>query len=110
LNKSKFYWDKDPVIADEVKKLVGKPVEISAFMAPLDEYTKMREFLALRQSVGCFYCEAPSPTQVILVNLKSGLTAEIVHTAVKLRGTLALSEESRDEFLYTLNDAEIISK
>src|SRR5262249_28091026 len=58
-----------PTFAKYLKELDGKRVTLSGFMQPLGEDAEGSSFMLIEYPVGCWYCEMPEMTGIILVEL-----------------------------------------
>lgn len=70
LKKSPFSFDSqngiyDIKYSDEIKALVGKEVEVSGFMMPLEPGDKFKHFLISSKTPTCFFCPPGDPNEVI---------------------------------------------
>src|SRR5262249_27399290 len=64
-----------PTFAKYLKQLDGKMVSLSGFMQPLSEDLEQSSFMLIEYPVGCWYCEMPEMTGIVLVELKDGRSA-----------------------------------
>lgn len=104
-----------PDYPPELAALHGGEVAISGFMAPFDSLEDMSRFMLMPNYVGCFFCEPPSLTQVLLVEMpptKEGEKRPFVEPAIVVRGQLDLylpDEDGpfdfSDGFLFTIRNA-----
>ncbi|MBL6664548.1 MAG: DUF3299 domain-containing protein [Rickettsiales bacterium] len=75
LKESPFRFDKkdgtyDIVYSEKIKSLVGKEVEVSGFMMPLEPGDKFKHFLISSKTPTCFFCPPGDPNEVIEVRSK----------------------------------------
>lgn len=80
-------------------------VNIIGFMVPLQEFRAVKEFLLLRLPVQCYFCEAPPPRDVMLVQMAEGESTDIVNEPVIVSGLLTLNEGPGIKFFYVLKEA-----
>lgn len=85
----------------------GKQVTLAGFMAPLDEVGQVSLFLLLEFPAGCFYCQTPEPTGIVLVSLADRVRSPILPQLVKVAGRLRLNRDDPEDFLFHLSDAEV---
>jgi hypothetical protein len=96
-----------PTFATYLKELNGKKVALSGFMQPLGEDPEPNSFLVIEYPVGCWYCEMPETTGMILVELAEGKSAKFTRSLVKVVGTLTLNATDPENFLYTISQARV---
>jgi hypothetical protein len=95
-----------PTFADYLKELDGKQVSLAGFMQPLGEQLDLHSFLLIEYPVGCWYCEMPEPSGIVLVEL-ADKSARFRRSALKVTGTLRLNGTDPETFLYTIQDAHV---
>jgi hypothetical protein len=96
-----------PAFPQYLHELDGKQVALTGFMQPLGEELELGSFLLIEYPVGCWYCEMPEITGIVLVELPSGQTATFTRGQVKVTGRLSLNSGDPENFLYTLRDAKL---
>jgi tetratricopeptide (TPR) repeat protein len=96
-----------PTFARYLKELDGKQVTLSGFMQPLGEDHDLGAFLLIEYPVGCWYCEQPDMTAIVLVELPDGKTHNFTRGQVHVRGKLILNATDPENFLYTIRDARV---
>ena len=64
LSKAHLETNTGIVFPEALKKLDGKTVTLTGFMAPYDNIDDMTSALVMPTSVGCFFCQPPSLDQV----------------------------------------------
>jgi hypothetical protein len=57
--------------------------------------------------VGCWYCEMPEITAMVLIEMPEGKTHTYTRGALKVKGKLKLNSNDPENFLYTLKDAKV---
>jgi hypothetical protein len=91
-----------------VEDLDGKRVTLTGFMTPAGNATgELTGFLLTENPVGCWFCEAPGPTQVIAVELADGLTTRHTRAAVKVTGTLKLNRTDPERFPFAVAEVQV---
>ena len=97
------------VFDPELKKVIGKKVTITGFVQPFEDAQDMWTFMVIQYPVGCWYCEAPGPLGILLVEMPEGkeLENKLTMGAVKITGVLDLNEEDPNDFLYILTNAAV---
>ena len=78
-------------------------------MEPLsDDQQDNASFLLIEYPVGCWYCEMPEPTGIVLVELAAGKTRETTRGKLRITGKLFLNAKDPEDFLYTIKDAQAV--
>jgi tetratricopeptide (TPR) repeat protein len=96
-----------PTFTQYLKDLDGKTVTLSGYLQPLGEDADFSAFLLVEYPIGCWYCEQPEATAILLVELPEGKTFSYTRDRIKARGKLRLNATDPENFLYTIRDAEI---
>jgi hypothetical protein len=96
-----------PTFAKYLQELNGKEVSLTGFMQPLSEETELSSFILIEYPVGCWYCEMPEVTSIVLVELAGGKTMTRTRDQVKVTGKLSLNAGDPENFLYTIKDARV---
>ncbi len=99
-----------PTFPRYLKDLDGKKVMLSGYMQPLGEDADQSDFLLIEYPVGCWYCEQPEMTAIVLVELPEGKTHNYTRGQVRVRGKLVLNARDPENFLYIIRDATISQK
>lgn len=96
-----------PKFPEHVEQLDGKRIQITGFMQPIDETLELSRFLLIEYPIGCWFCETPDPTGIVLVELPSGHSVELRRGLVQIEGVLRLNRREPEDFLYTIREAKI---
>ena len=98
-----------PAFLKYLDDLDGKRVSVTGFMAPGagGRGDELADFILTENPVGCWFCETPGPTQVLVVELAPGLTAEPTRQVVKITGTLKLNRTDPEQYPFTLTGAKL---
>lgn len=96
-----------PTFPRYLKDLDGKKVTLSGYLHPLGDDAELTAFLFIEYPIGCWYCEQPEPTGILLIELPEGKTHTYTRSQVRVRGKLVLNASDPENFLYTIRDAEI---
>jgi hypothetical protein len=96
-----------PTFPRHLKDLDGKIVTLNGYLHPLGEGAELAASLLVEYPIGCWYCEQPEPTGIILVELAEGKTHPYTRSLVRVRGKLALNGSDPENFLFTIRDAEL---
>ena len=97
-----------PSFPKYLKELDGKQVRLTGFMQPLGEGQEGNAFLLIEYPVGCWYCEMPEATGIVLVELADGKTREATRGKLRITGRLTLNSTDPENFLYTIKDAKAV--
>ena len=103
-----------PIFTEELKKLEGKRVRITAFVAPYEDPDNMTKMLLFKAAVGCFFCNPPEENGILFVRLAAKeKPLNMDNDSITVEGTLHLLQpDSKDEetkqFFYTIDDAKVI--
>jgi hypothetical protein len=96
-----------PTFATYLQELDRKEISLTGFMQPLGEETELSSFMLIEYPVGCWYCEMPEVTSIVLVELAGGKTTTRTRGQVKVTGKLSLNAGDPENFLYTIKDASV---
>lgn len=96
-----------PTFPQYLKDLDGKTVALSGYLQPLGDDADFNAFLFVEYPIGCWYCEQPEATAILLVELPEGKTHPYTRERVKAHGKLRLNATDPENFLYTIRDVEI---
>jgi hypothetical protein len=96
-----------PNFPRHLRDLEGRAVMLSGFIQPLDDEPEMVAFLLIEHPVGCWFCEMPDLSGMVMVQLQPGKTAVQNRNLVKVVGTLRLNSSDPESFLYTIDNAEV---
>jgi hypothetical protein len=97
-----------PTFAAYLKELDGKRIQLHGYMQPLGDDHELSSFLLIEYPVGCWYCEAPQTTGIMLVELPAGKSRPFTRGQVRVTGRLSLNASDPENFLYTVQDAKVI--
>jgi tetratricopeptide (TPR) repeat protein len=96
-----------PTFPNYLRELDGKQVSLAGFMQPLGEELELGSFMLVEYPVGCWYCEMPEITGIVLIELPVSKTATYTRGQIKITGRLSLNASDPENFLYTVKDAKI---
>jgi hypothetical protein len=96
-----------PTFAKYLLELDGKEASLNGFVQPLAEELDLSSFMLIEYPVGCWYCEMPDVTGIVLVELPPGKTTIFTRGQVKITGRLSLNARDPENFLYTIKDAKV---
>ncbi len=97
-----------PTFLKYIDDLDGKRISVTGFITPgAARGEELTSFLFTENPIGCWFCETPGPTQVLIVELAAGLTAEPTRQVVKITGTLKLNRTDPEQFPFTVVEAKV---
>jgi hypothetical protein len=96
-----------PTFAKYLRELDGKQIALSGFMQPLGDDPEANSFMLIEYPVGCWYCEMPEVTGIVLVELPRGKAVAFTRSLVKVVGKLVLNANDPENFLYTVTTAKV---
>jgi hypothetical protein len=105
-----------PVVPEELKKLDGKKVRVTGFIAPYDNPENMTKFMLTEAAVGCFFCNPPEENGVVFVRLApKAKPLNFESDTVTVEGTLHFmghnkKDEEAEGFLFTIDEAKSVAK
>ena len=95
-----------PTFGKYLQELDGKRVALTGYMQPLGDDLEVAAFLLIEYPVGCWYCEMPGISNIVLVEQPPGKTRHLTRGAVRVTGRLShLNPGDPENFLYTLREA-----
>ncbi|HOC69523.1 MAG TPA: DUF3299 domain-containing protein [Candidatus Hydrogenedentes bacterium] len=111
---SLIYWDimqkvvgrrrTGATFPEDLKALDGKLVNIVGFMAAIDQFREVKEFMLMPIPLTCYFCDAPPMRDIIEVKLQK--PANMINEPVLIGGRLRLHEGEKPLFFYTIEDAK----
>lgn len=96
-----------PTFASYLRDLDGKQVRLRGYMQPLGENTDLGAFMMIEHPIGCWFCEMPELTHIVLVELPEGKSGRFTRERVRVQGKLLLNATDPENFLYTIRDAKV---
>jgi hypothetical protein len=96
-----------PAFDKHLLNLDGKRVALTGYMQPIGDGVDTPSFLLIENPVGCWFCEAPGPNGVVLVELARDKSAMLSKEQVKVTGRLELNHNDPEAYLFILRDAAI---
>lgn len=91
-----------------LRELDGKLVRLSGYLQPIGEDGgDLGAFLLVENPVGCWYCEMPELTGMVLVEMPDGKSAAYTRERIRVEGKLLLNGKDPENFLYLLRDAKV---
>jgi hypothetical protein len=96
-----------PNFAKRLKELDGKRVAVIGYMQPIGDELETGAFLLIEFPIGCWFCEVPEPTGIVLVELPDGKSTTLTRKEIKIEGTLVLNAKDPEQFLFTIRDGKV---
>ena len=97
-----------PTFPRYLKELDGLEVSLSGFMQPITEELDLGAMMLIEYPTGCWYCEMPEVSGIVLVELPDGKTVPFTRSLVKVTGKLSLNAADPENFLYTIKEARVV--
>jgi hypothetical protein len=95
-----------PTFPNYVKELDGKQVELTGYMQPLGSDLDCAAFMLVENPIGCWFCEMPSMTGIVLVELEEGKTLKYMRGMLRVTGRLTLNATEPERFMFLVGDAK----
>jgi hypothetical protein len=92
---------------EHLKQLDGKRVVLTGFLQPTGDSIDQIAVLLIEYPVGCWFCEVPEPTGIVLVEPPADKTIRLTRENVRVEGVLKLNSSDPEEFLYTITEAKV---
>jgi hypothetical protein len=89
---------------DNLKEKDGRLVNLVGFMAPIDQFNKVDEFMLLPVPINCYFCSAPPPRHIVHVKLLE--KADMINEPVLIGGRLKLNATKGATFFQTIYNAK----
>src|SRR5262249_18804401 len=96
-----------PTFPDYLKNVDGKKVSITGFLQTLGDAQESSAFLLIEYPIGCWFCETPPPTGIVLVELQPGKSMVLKRGLIKVEGKSKLNATDPEDFLFSLKEAAI---
>jgi tetratricopeptide (TPR) repeat protein len=96
-----------PSFAAHLRELDGKRVVLHGFVQPTGDGIDQIAVLLIEYPVGCWFCEVPEPTGILLVEPPAGKTVKLTRELVRVEGRIKLNFTDPEEFLYTIREAKV---
>ncbi len=99
-----------PTFSDYLKELDGKQVELTGYMQPLASDLNCAAFMFVENPVGCWFCEMPGMTGIVLVELEEGKTLRYTRGSLRVTGKLTLNGTNPERFLFVVENAKAVEE
>jgi hypothetical protein len=97
-----------PTFTKYLKELDGKQVQLKGYMQPLDEEQDVSAFLFVEYPIGCWFCEMPEITAIVVVDLPKDKTCAYTRRQLRVTGKLTLNGTDPESYLYRIRDAKVV--
>jgi hypothetical protein len=105
LKQGQWNLHQPPSVPAAIAQLNGQPVVLKGFMLPFHVPGESNEFWLAAQTIGCYYCSRPGPSEVVYVKVADGKQIMPTDYPVRVFGTLRVAQGEGDEALYTIERA-----
>ncbi len=96
-----------PSFPKYLKELAGNKVSLTGYMQPLTDELESSAFMLIEYPTGCWFCEMPEITGIVLVELPEGKSAGFTRGQMKVTGELTLNATDPENFLYIIKGAKV---
>lgn len=96
-----------PTFHQHLQALDGKTVRMVGFMQPLGEDPEPGSFLLIEYPIGCWFCESPTLTGMVLVELKPTQSGTYRKGLVQVQGEFSINRTDPEGFLFVIRQARI---
>jgi hypothetical protein len=97
-----------PTFAKYLSELDGKQVQLNGYMQPLGEDEEVNAFMFVEYPIGCWFCEMPELTAIVVVELPKDKTISYTRRQLRVTGKLELNSTDPENYLYRLRDAKTV--
>jgi len=97
-----------PTFIKYLKELDGKQVQLNGYMQPLDDEQDLNAFLFVEYPIGCWFCEMPEITAIVVVELPKDKTCNYSRRQLRVTGKLELNSTDPENYLYRIRDAKVV--
>jgi hypothetical protein len=104
LNETALDRESRPTFPDYLKELNGKRIELIGFMQPLGQELNCAAFMLVENPIGCWFCEMPAMTGIVIVELEEGKTFRYTRNRLRVTGRLTLNATNPERFLFVVGD------
>jgi hypothetical protein len=96
-----------PTFPAYLRELDGKQVTLTGYMQPIGTDPDMNTFLLIEYPVGCWYCETPDVTAILLIEMPPGKSRTFGREPIQVTGRLKLNPNDPEDFLYKITSAAV---
>ena len=97
-----------PTFPDYLKELDGKQVELRGYMQPIGSDLDCAAFMLVENPIGCWFCEMPGMTGIVLIELEEGKTLRYTRGPLRVTGRLTLNATDPERFLFLVGEAKVV--
>jgi hypothetical protein len=96
-----------PTFPKRLQDLDGLQVTLSGHMQPLGDDQECGAFLLIEFPIGCWLCEMPGLTGLVMVEMPEGKTQTFTREPVQVTGKLKLNRTDPESFLFQINAVKV---
>lgn len=96
-----------PTFPQRLQDLDGLEVTVTGYMQPLGDDLECVAFLLIEFPIGCWFCETPGITALVMVELPEGESLTFTREPLRVTGKLKLNKTDRENFLYQIVPAKV---
>lgn len=97
-----------PTFPRHLQSLHDHQVMLTGFMQPLTDELELNALMLIEYPTGCWFCEMPEVTGILLVELPEGKSLPYTRNLIKVTGKLSLNATDPENFLYTVKGARVV--
>lgn len=96
-----------PKFLNYVEALDGLKVQMIGSMRPVSGEMggEVTSFLLTEYAIGCWFCDVPDATSMVIIDLKEGV--DVTRNAIKVEGTFQLNRKDPEDYLFRIIDAKV---
>ena len=99
---------KQPVLPTSASAMAGRRVKLAGSVLPLHQAAEASEFILARAPSGCYFCNPPGISEVVMIRHKGGRKLPPTDKPVFAYGVFRTATgRPDDQMLYTIDDAII---
>ena len=95
-----------PTFTKYLEELEGCKVSLTGFMHPVTDDLEAAVFLIVEMPVGCWYCEMPEVTGIVLVEMAGDKSVPLTRNVLQVTGRLRLNRTDPEDFFFIIEQAE----
>jgi hypothetical protein len=96
-----------PTFHAYLRQLEGEKISLTGFMQPLTDDLECTSFILVENPIGCWYCEMPDLTGIVVVTVPAGKTTKFTRNVIKVTGVLKLNGTDPEDFLFSVSEATV---
>jgi hypothetical protein len=96
-----------PTFPRRLQDLDGLQVTLPGYMQPLGEDQDCAAFLLIEFPIGCWLCEMPGLTGLVMVEMPASKTQPFTRQPLEITGKLKLNRTDPESFLFQINAVKV---